>query len=74
VKLEFDVRKRDKYGRLLAYVYVDDAMVNAQLLKKGLARAVSYPPNLLYQDRFNSLEQEAKEKGIGIWDENRGQP
>ncbi|MFQ5952688.1 MAG: thermonuclease family protein [Candidatus Omnitrophota bacterium] len=46
VKLEFDTRKEDKYGRWLAYVYVNDKMVNAELLREGLASVFIIPPNV----------------------------
>jgi micrococcal nuclease len=74
VRLEFGERRKDKYGRILAYVYVNNTMVNIELLKEGLARAVSYPPNLSHQDKFESFQREAKEKGIGIWGVRRGLP
>lgn len=67
--LEFDVGERlDKYGRLLAYVYVGDTLVQEQLLKEGLARvAYVYPPNTRHLDRFEKAEKIAKDKKIGIW-------
>jgi endonuclease YncB( thermonuclease family) len=40
VRLELDVQERDRYGRLLAYVYVGDTMVNAELVAQGYARAL----------------------------------
>ena len=67
--IEFDVGERvDKYGRLLAYVYIDGKSVQEQLLKEGLARvAYVYPPNTRYLSEFEEAQEEAKEKGIGIW-------
>jgi micrococcal nuclease len=67
VELEKDVQERDKYGRLLMYVYVDGKMVQEELLKKGLARVAVFPPNVKYVDQFRKLENEAKQQGIGIW-------
>jgi len=67
VKLEFDVEKRDRYGRLLAYVYVDGLMVNEWLVANGYARAVAFPPNVKYEEHFRKLEIEARELGLGIW-------
>ncbi|WP_059170559.1 thermonuclease family protein [Bacillus sp. FJAT-27445] len=59
---------RDKYGRLLAYLYVDGKMFNELLLEKGLARvAYVYPPNTKYVDRFYKIQDKAKKKGVGIW-------
>ncbi len=67
VRLEFDVEKKDKYSRWLAYVYVDDVMVNAELLKEGLARVLIIPPNGKYADIFKNLRIKAQKSKIGIW-------
>jgi micrococcal nuclease len=59
---------RDKYGRLLAYIYVDGKMFNEMLLEKGLARvAYIYAPNTKYVDEFYAIQKIAQKKGIGIW-------
>jgi micrococcal nuclease len=59
---------RDKYGRLLAYIYVDGKMFNEMLLEKGLARvAYIYAPNTKYVDEFYAIQKQAQQKGIGIW-------
>lgn len=67
VKLEKDVSERDRYKRLLRYVYVDDTFVNAELVKKGLARAKAYPPDTKYQKQLEALEKEAVTEGRGFW-------
>lgn len=67
VRLERDVSERDKYGRLLRYVWVDNIMVNAELVRLGLAQAKAYPPDTKYQDYLERLEIEAKRAGRGIW-------
>jgi micrococcal nuclease len=67
VRLEFDVQKRDRYGRLLAYVYVDDVFVNAWLVKNGFAYSYTYPPNIKYQELFVKLQKEARENKRGLW-------
>ena len=67
VELEKDVQERDKYGRLLMYVYVDGKSVQKELLKKGLARVAVYPPNVKYVDEYRKIEREARRKGVGIW-------
>ena len=75
VRLEFDVQERDKYGRLLAYVYLEDGtLVNAELVKHGYARVATYPPNVKYQDLFLKLEREAKENNRGLWNEGQHSP
>lgn len=68
VQLEKDVSERDKYGRLLYYVYVDGKSVQEELLRNGLARvAYVYVPNTKYVDRYYEIQKEAQKKGIGIW-------
>ena len=67
VYLERDVSEVDKYGRLLRYVYVDDILVEAELVRQGLAYAKAYPPDTKYQDYLEELEQEARQAGRGMW-------
>jgi micrococcal nuclease len=69
VRLEFDVQRRDKYNRLLAYVYVDDIFVNAWLVENGYAKTLTIPPNVRYAERFLELQQKAREEGKGLWGE-----
>lgn len=67
VELELDMDERDRYGRLLAYVWLYDTMLNKLLLENGIARVATYPPNVKYLDEFLILEKYAKEKKLGIW-------
>lgn len=67
VRLKKDVSERDKYGRLLRYVYVDSIFVNKYLVEEGYAVAVSYPPDIKYQVEFKLAEQRAKENNKGLW-------
>lgn len=68
VSLEFDVEKRDKYQRLLAYAYLKDGtFVNAQIVKEGYASLMTYPPNVKYVDLFLGLYQQARENRRGLW-------
>jgi len=68
VHLEFDVRQRDKHGRILAYVYLEDGtFVNARLVEHGYAQVITVPPNMKYQELFLKLEREAREAGRGLW-------
>ena len=68
VHLEFDHEKKDRYGRLLAYVYLESGdMVNALLIRKGLAHVSVKPPNLKHFKRFRQLQREAMRERIGIW-------
>ena len=67
VRLEQDASQTDKYGRLLRYVWVDDILVNAELVRLGLARAQAYPPDTKYQDYLEQMELEAREASRGMW-------
>jgi micrococcal nuclease len=67
VRLEYDRRIRDRYGRLLAYVYTEDGMVNAQLLEEGLAEVLVIPPNSRYAERLHTHAQAAKQRRRGLW-------
>ncbi|KUP24237.1 thermonuclease family protein [Paenibacillus sp. DMB5] len=67
VHLEFDESERDQYGRLLAYVYVDDRMVNELLLEKGLARVAVFPPDTMYVADFREIESKAREAKLRVW-------
>jgi endonuclease YncB( thermonuclease family)/uncharacterized protein YgiM (DUF1202 family) len=67
VKLEFDVERKDKYGRLLAYVYVDTVFVNAWLVENGYAHVYIDPPNIRYEHLFVRLQQKARQNNKGLW-------
>lgn len=72
VRLEYDVERVDKYGRVLAYVRLEDGtFVNAELLKKGLAKTLIIPPNTQYADFFYDAEKRARSEKIGIWGVSR---
>ena len=72
IRLERDVSETDKYGRLLRYVWVDDTLVEAELVRQGLARAKAYPPDIKYQDYLKQMEAEAREASRGIWAKQEG--
>ena len=67
VRLEQDVSETDRYGRLLRYVYVDNIMVNAELVRQGLAVAKAYPPDTEYHELLAELERQARLAGKGMW-------
>lgn len=67
VRLEFDVERRDHYGRLLAYVYVDTIFVNAELISQGFAQLMTVPPNVQHVDQFISLQGIARDANLGLW-------
>jgi micrococcal nuclease len=67
VRLEYDERRRDKYGRLLAYVYVDSLFVNAELIRLGYAQVSTYKENQRHHDEFERLQQSAIAARRGLW-------
>lgn len=71
VRLVFGPEQRDHYGRLLAYVYVRDLMVNAELLRRGYAETLTIPPNDAKSKQFDRLEQQAQQAGLGMWGDCR---
>jgi len=69
VRIVYDAERRDRYGRLLAYVYRagDGAFVNAALVRDGYARPLTIPPNVRFAERFAALAREAREARRGLW-------
>jgi micrococcal nuclease len=69
VRLVGDAEARDRYGRLLAYVYrvPDGAFVNAALVRDGYARTMTIPPNVAHADQFATLARGARQAGRGLW-------
>ncbi len=67
VRLEWDVEQRDRFHRLLAYVFVGDLFVNAELVKAGYATVFTYPPNVRYHELFLDLQEEARNEHRGLW-------
>lgn len=68
IRLEFDVQQRDRYRRLLAYVYLDDGkMLNEEIVKAGYAQPMTIPPNAKYQDRLLKAYREARNSNRGLW-------
>ena len=67
VRLDFDVRLRDVYGRLLAYVYVGSELFNLTLVKRGLATNDPVPPDTRMEAMFAGAEATAREAGVGRW-------
>lgn len=70
VRLQIGRERTDRYGRLLAYVYVRGGgkqFVNAELLRRGYARTLAIPPNTDRAGRFAVLERRARKNGRGLW-------
>ncbi len=68
VRLEFDIQKIDRYGRTLAYVYLENGVfVNNDLVKKGYARVATFPPNVRFVHQFRKAEAKARANKLGLW-------
>ena len=69
VRLVRDVEARDRYDRLLAYVYraSDDLFVNLQMVLDGFAVQATFPPNIAHVDDFTAAAQDAREADRGLW-------
>ncbi len=70
VKLKFDQQLRDKYGRLLAYVFLEDGtFLNAEIIKQGYGHAYTRFP-FKYLEEFREYERAAREHNKGLWREH----
>ena len=58
---------RDRYGRLLAYVYIGREMLNETLVRQGYAQVYTVPPNVKYVERFTTAQTAARVGGRGLW-------
>src|SRR5262245_41624070 len=74
VKLVYDVERRDRFGRLLAYVYRarDGLFVNAELVRRGYATVATFPPNVAHEREFRRLAKRTRLSGRGLWSECEG--
>ena len=61
------VEPRDIYGRLLAYAWIDGRFLEAELLRRGLARTLTFHPNDRFAHGFEKLERKAAKRGKGLW-------
>jgi len=70
VSLTYDVSRYDRYGRTLAYAWLEDGtFVNAELVKNGYAMVMTIPPNVKYADTFTDLAAKARKRKKGLWHE-----
>lgn len=68
VRVEFDLQPRDRYGRLLAYLWLSNGtMVNEEIIRAGYAYPLTIPPNVKYEGRFLAGFRESREKQLGLW-------
>ncbi|WP_052487202.1 thermonuclease family protein [Gordoniibacillus kamchatkensis] len=67
VELEWDVDRKDRYDRLLAYVWLEGEMFNRTLVQEGYARMATFPPNVKYVDLFKKDQEQARSQEKGLW-------
>lgn len=67
VKLEYDTKRKDKYNRLLAYIYIGNVFVNGKIIREGCALTYIFPPNIKYANQLVKAEKEAKDNNRGFW-------
>jgi micrococcal nuclease len=67
VRLVRDAEPRDDYGRLLAYVYIGDRMVNLLLATGGYADVLSIRPNIAHAEELRAAVLSARRSGLGLW-------
>lgn len=67
VTLVFGREKRDRFGRLLAYVYSGGRLLQAEMLRLGFAITLEVPPNTSRASEFSELEEAARAAGRGLW-------
>lgn len=68
VKLTQDTSARDRYGRLLAYVYLENGtLLNEDLVRKGYAFSSAYPPDTTQQRLLDQAQESARSQHVGLW-------
>ena len=68
VEYRLGVEERDRYGRALVYVYMEDGrMLNLLLVRRGYAQVLTVPPNVEFAGRFRRAARRARAAGRGLW-------
>jgi micrococcal nuclease len=68
LRVETDVQFRDRYGRILGYLWTTDGrFINEEMVAAGMAMVLVYPPNVKYVDRLRAASAEARRKKVGLW-------
>jgi len=68
VRVEFDLDRTDRYGRLLAYLFTGQGtFVNEAIVRQGFAVPLVYPPNVRYVERIRAAAAAARAEGVGLW-------
>lgn len=76
VLYEVGIEPRDRYDRLLAYIWLDEGerFLNGMLVEGGYAMPLTIPPNVDHADLFVELAREARREGVGLWDRRACKP
>lgn len=67
VKIERDVSETDRYGRILAYIWLNEELINETMVKDGYAFSSAYPPDIKYQSVLDAAEKYARTNELGLW-------
>jgi len=67
VGLQFDIQRKDRYGRTLAYVFIGDVFVNLEMVGRGFAVSQTIQPNVRYQDEILNAQKRGRENCLGMW-------
>jgi micrococcal nuclease len=67
IRLEEDARSTDRYGRILAYAWMDSLMINREMVRRGWALLYTVPPNVRHVDLLREAEDSARSDGAGHW-------
>jgi endonuclease YncB( thermonuclease family) len=68
IRLQMDMEKKDKYGRILAHVFTDEGLhINLELVRLGLAMVNIHPPNLAFTEQLLKAQQQAQIRKLGVW-------
>lgn len=75
ILIEYDPEsdKTDKYDRHLVWIYVDDILLQKDLIEKGYAKVAYLYGDYLYTDELKEVEEVAKKSGVGIWSDSTNQ-
>jgi micrococcal nuclease len=71
IKLDFDLKTKDKFGRTLAYAWKNQVFLNEQVIKQGYALFVGQSPNHKYDGRLENAQHWARIMGLGIWNPDK---
>jgi micrococcal nuclease len=67
VHLTYDAEGRDRYGRLLAYVWRGELLINAELVRRGYGKPLEIAPNLAHAAELRRLAATARRAHRGLW-------